>query len=189
MNLSNDKRTSNGNVCTRVWRLQNISSLFLFKCVSYTFNITFIDAIVSLWFTARCRTIDNTDDVGKWHPDFIFSARPSIKFLWFFHEINFYVLLIFIYVDDLANIPFFVINASHKFAKPKGGCTIGFFRRGNVCIWICFSSFCFCVDVFVFLSRLHLYYYNSNLIRSAGSRQVDRQGSPDQMRRGASSLI
>ena len=36
---------------------------------------------------------------------------------------------------------------------------------------------------------IYIYYYNSNLIRSAGSRQVDRHGSPDQTRRGASSLI
>ena len=34
-----------------------------------------------------------------------------------------------------------------------------------------------------------IYYYNSNLIQSAGSRQVDRHGSPDQTRRRASSLI
>ena len=34
-------------------------------------------------------------------------------------------------------------------------------------------------------TELHIYYYNSNLIRSAGSRQVDRHGSPDQTRRGA----
>ena len=30
--------------------------------------------------------------------------------------------------------------------------------------------------------RINIYYYNSNLIRSAGSRQVDRHGSPDQTR-------
>ena len=37
--------------------------------------------------------------------------------------------------------------------------------------------------------QINIYYYNSNLIRSAGSRQVDRHGSADQTRRGASSLI
>ena len=37
--------------------------------------------------------------------------------------------------------------------------------------------------------NIYIYYYNSNLIRSAGSRKVDRHGSPDQTRRGASSLI
>ena len=36
---------------------------------------------------------------------------------------------------------------------------------------------------------INIYYYNCNLIRSAGSRQVDRYGSPDQTRRGALSLI
>ena len=36
---------------------------------------------------------------------------------------------------------------------------------------------------------IYIYYYNSNLIRSDGSRQVDRHGSPDQTRRGASRLI
>ena len=35
----------------------------------------------------------------------------------------------------------------------------------------------------------HMYYYNNNLIRSAGSRLVDRDWSPNQTRRGALSLI
>ena len=35
----------------------------------------------------------------------------------------------------------------------------------------------------------HIYYYNNNLIGSAGSRLVDRDWSPNQTRRGALSLI
>ena len=39
------------------------------------------------------------------------------------------------------------------------------------------------------LHYVNIYYYNSNLIRSAGSRQDDSHGSPDQTRCRASSLI
>ena len=140
-------------VCTRVWRLQNIASLLLFKCVSYTFN-----------------TIDKVPLIFPWNS--------------FLHLAHLHLCL----RSRQDTILHYKCKPQIRQAQRRV-CTIGFFRRGNVCIWICFSSFCFCVDVFVFLSRLHLYYYNSNLIRSAGSRQVDRQGSPDQMRRGASSLI
>ena len=43
-------------------------------------------------------------------------------------------------------------------------------------------------DIYSYVSKkINIYYYNNNLIRSAGSRQFDRHGSPDQTRHAVSS--
>ena len=67
------------------------------------------------------------------------------------------------------------------------------------CYWYHFNFVLFiCISILTILQlykktilciMINIYYYNSNLIWSAGSRQIVRHGSLDQRRRWASSLI